>query len=217
MATPVVYADLNLARTQGPKHASPLPRPPDACQCPRWHQWALRLGCAGLILLVLSVIGLSVSVQIFIQKTSVQKINKDIQENRTDTTERPTPFQCPRDWHSHQDKCLSFSQASGPWNEGLTDCSAKEATLLLVQDQEELKLIQDLGRRRGHLFWIGLSYKLPDKKWRWINGSILHSDILQITGEAKENSCAVISQIKSVSETCSSDNYWICEKKLKPV
>uniref|UniRef100_A0A8C6RYQ2 Uncharacterized protein n=1 Tax=Nannospalax galili TaxID=1026970 RepID=A0A8C6RYQ2_NANGA len=97
MATPVVYADLNLARTQGPKHASPLPRPP---------------------------------VQIFIQKTSVQKINKDIQENRTDTTERPTPFQCPRDWHSHQDKCLSFSQASGPWNEGLTDCSAKEATLL---------------------------------------------------------------------------------------
>ncbi|XP_029415718.1 killer cell lectin-like receptor subfamily B member 1B allele B, partial [Nannospalax galili] len=189
----------------------------DVCQCLHSHQLALKLGCAVLILLVLSLIGLSILVRILIQKSSVEKCSVEVQENRIETTERPTPFQCPRDWHSHQDKCLSFSQASGPWNEGLADCSAKEATLLVVQDQEELTFIQDLGRRRGHLFWIGLSYKLPEKKWRWINSSILHSDILQIAGEAKENSCAVISQTKSVSETCSSDNYWICEKKLKPV
>ncbi|XP_017656550.1 killer cell lectin-like receptor subfamily B member 1, partial [Nannospalax galili] len=90
---------------------------------------------------------------------------------------RPALSQCPRDWHSYRDKCLVFSQASRPWSEGLADCSAREATLLLVQDQEELMFIQNFSRRKGQLFWIGLNYTLPEKMWKWINGSILHSDL----------------------------------------
>lgn len=31
-----------------------------------------------------------------------------------------------------------MSQTSGPWAEGLADCSVKEATLLLIEDEEEL-------------------------------------------------------------------------------
>lgn len=45
---------------------------------------------------------------------------------------------CPRDWHPYQDKCLHLSQTSGPWSEGLTYCSVKEATLLLIENEEEL-------------------------------------------------------------------------------
>ena len=40
---------------------------------------------------------------------------------------------------------------------------------------------------------------------------------LQVTGKDKENSCAVISQTEVFSDTCSADNRWICQKKLKHV
>ncbi|XP_041492093.1 killer cell lectin-like receptor subfamily B member 1B allele C [Microtus oregoni] len=190
MDTSVVYADLNLARTQEPKQASPPTPPPDSCQCPRWHRLALKLSCVGLILLVLTVIGLSV-------------------------LESPVQLKCPKDWLPHREKCIQFSQENGVWKEGLSNCTRKGATLLLIQDQEELRFIKDSIKEKGNLFWIGLNYTLPDKHWRWINGSTLSSDVLKITGETKINSCVAVSKDKVVSEDCDSDNMWICQKKIK--
>uniref|UniRef100_A0A8C6RNP4 C-type lectin domain-containing protein n=1 Tax=Nannospalax galili TaxID=1026970 RepID=A0A8C6RNP4_NANGA len=200
-----VYANLKPSRTPGPKHASPPSFPSDACWCPRWHQWALKFCCA--ILLLFGFIGFSVLVRFLIQKCSV-----DVQANTTEATGRPALSQCSRDWHSHHDKCLYFFPASRPWSEGLSDCSAKEATLLLVQDQEELMFIQDFTKTKGQSFWIGLNYISSEKIWKWINGSIV-----KVKGENEQDSCAVVSQDKVVSDICSSDNHWICQKKLKPV
>lgn len=45
---------------------------------------------------------------------------------------------CPRDWHPYWDKCLFISQTSGSWAEGQADCSVREATLLLLENKEEL-------------------------------------------------------------------------------
>ncbi|XP_031239929.1 killer cell lectin-like receptor subfamily B member 1B allele C, partial [Mastomys coucha] len=97
MDTPVVYADLNLARTQEPKHESPPSPSPDTCQCPCWHQLALKFACAGLILLVLTVIGLGV-------------------------LDYPAKVECPQDWHSHRDKCFYVSQVSHTWKQSQADC-----------------------------------------------------------------------------------------------
>ncbi|XP_041496531.1 killer cell lectin-like receptor subfamily B member 1B allele C isoform X2 [Microtus oregoni] len=210
MDTSVVYADLKLARTQEPKQASPPAPPPDSCQCPRWHRLALKLGCVGLILLVLSVIGLGVLV-LLLQKTPV---GKGIQENKTKATS-PVQLKCPNDWLQHPEKCILFSQENGVWKEGLSNCTRKGATLLLIQDQEDLRFIKDSIKEKGNSFWIGLNYTLPDKHWRWINGSTLSSDVLKITGETKINSCVVVSKDNLVSENCDSENKWICQKKLK--
>ncbi|XP_059112908.1 killer cell lectin-like receptor subfamily B member 1B allele C [Peromyscus eremicus] len=217
MDASVVYADLNLTKTREPKRASPLSLPPDTCRCPRWHRLALKLGCAGLILLVLSVIGLSVLVLSLLQKTSVEKSSVDVQEkNLTKTTESPAMLKCPKDWLSHRDKCIHFSQDSNMWNHSLADCATNGATLLLIQDQEELRFIKDSAKGKGDFFWIGLNYTLTDKKWRWINGSTLNSDVLQLFGETTKDSCASISNGKVVPESCGSDNNWICQKELKP-
>lgn len=54
------------------------------------------------------------------------------------TSEKPNLLQCPVHWHLLQEKCLFFSHASNTWKDSLTDCSAKESSLLLIQDQEEL-------------------------------------------------------------------------------
>nr|NP_001035279.1 killer cell lectin-like receptor subfamily B member 1B allele B [Rattus norvegicus]Q5NKN4.1 RecName: Full=Killer cell lectin-like receptor subfamily B member 1B allele B; AltName: Full=CD161 antigen-like family member B; AltName: Full=Immunoreceptor NKR-P1C; AltName: Full=Natural killer cell surface protein NKR-P1B allele WAG/PVG/BS; AltName: Full=Natural killer lymphocyte receptor P1B; AltName: CD_antigen=CD161b [Rattus norvegicus]AAQ08908.1 NK lymphocyte receptor NKR-P1B [Rattus norvegicus] len=215
MDTAVVYADLHLARTGEPKHKSPPSLSPDTCQCPRWHRLALKLGCACLILLVLSVIGLGVLVLTLLQKPLIQNSPADVQENRTKTTDSPTKLKCPKDWHSHQDKCFHVSQAPNTWNKSLADCGGKGATLLLIQDQEELRFLRNLTKGKDRSFWIGLNYTLPDKNWKWINSSTLNSDVLSIFGDTKQNSCASISQDKVLSESCDSDNLWICQKELK--
>ncbi|XP_036038317.1 killer cell lectin-like receptor subfamily B member 1B allele C [Onychomys torridus] len=217
MDASVVYADLNLTKTREPKRASPPSLPPDTCRCPRWHRLALKLGCAGLILLVLSVIGLGVLVLSLLQKTSVEKSSVDVQENMTKTTESPAKLKCPKDWLPHRDKCLHFSQDANTWKEGLVDCKKKGATLLLIQDQEELRFVKDSAKEKGSSFWIGLSYALTDKNWKWINGSTLSSDVFQITGKTTKDSCASFSKDKVLSEDCASDNNWICQKEPKRV
>ncbi|XP_029334431.1 killer cell lectin-like receptor subfamily B member 1B allele B isoform X4 [Mus caroli] len=195
-STTLVYADLNLARIQEPKQESPPSLSPDTCRCPRWHRLALKFGCAGLILLVLVVIGLSVLV-LSVQKSSVQKICVDVQENRTtNTTDCSAKLECPQDWLSHRDKCFHASQVSNTWKESLADCNRKGATLQLIQDQEELKFLQDLIKKEYNSFWIGLR--------------------LKITGDTENGSCAVLSvgEGKVISESCASDNRWICQKEL---
>ncbi|XP_059112907.1 killer cell lectin-like receptor subfamily B member 1A isoform X2 [Peromyscus eremicus] len=213
MDTSRVYLNLKASRNPRSQHASPPSLAPDACRCPRSHRLALKLTCAGLILLVLTLIGLSVLVRVLIQKPSIEKCRVYIQENMA----KPTAMlKCPKDWLPHRDKCIYFSQDSNMWNHSLADCATKGATLLLIQDQEELRSIKDSAKGKGDFFWIGLNYTLTDKKWRWINGSTLSSDVLQIFGETTKDSCASISNDKVVSESCGSDNNWICQKEPKP-
>ncbi|XP_008070088.1 killer cell lectin-like receptor subfamily B member 1 [Carlito syrichta] len=212
----VVYADLKLSRDSGLESSSPPSHPQDACQGPPWHQFALKLVCAGIILLVLTVIGLSVLVISLMQKLSIEKSAQSVQQNRSETTERSNQLKCPKQWHQLQEKCLFFSFTSSSWKNSLTDCSTKESSLLLIQDQEELTLIQNQINKE-FLFWIGLNFALSEKNWKWINGSFLNSNILKIKGKVEENYCVYISQKYIYSEKCDSEIGWICQKEQKPV
>ncbi|XP_037369155.1 killer cell lectin-like receptor subfamily B member 1 isoform X2 [Talpa occidentalis] len=169
----VMYAELNVSRKSGLKSSSPPSVPQGVCQCPSWHQLALKVGCAGLILLSLAVIGLSVSV-ISLKLTSSSTNNctgdvQDVQKNRNETTERPSLLKCPKDWILLREKCLVFISSSPQhWTHSLADCLTKEASLVLIQDQEELTLIQHQLPDKGLNFWIGLNFTLSEKKWKWI-------------------------------------------------
>ncbi|XP_051029084.1 killer cell lectin-like receptor subfamily B member 1A [Phodopus roborovskii] len=215
MDTSRVYLNLKASRTPGTQHASPSSLPPDACRCPRSHRWALKLSCAGLILLLLALIGMSALVRVLIQKPSTGKCTVCIQGNMANPTESPAKLNCTKGWLLHRDKCIHFSQGNNMWKEGLADCSTKGATLLLIRGQEELRLLKDLTNEKDSTFWIGLSYKLSDKNWKWINGSTLSSDVLHITGEAKTDTCAAITKGRVISEDCASDNNWVCQKEPK--
>uniref|UniRef100_A0A8C3WB48 Killer cell lectin like receptor B1 n=1 Tax=Catagonus wagneri TaxID=51154 RepID=A0A8C3WB48_9CETA len=217
MERQVIYADLNLSRDSGLESSTSPSLPQNVCQGPSWHRFALKLGCAGITLLALAVVWLSVSVIFLRQKLSIEKTSLDVQESRNETTERPALLTCPTNWHPIRDKCLFFNNAYKHWNDSLADCSAKETSLLLIQDKEELRLIQNLIDSGGIIFWIGLNFTLPEKNWKWINGSFLSSKILQVTGFAGENNCVSVSKTQMLSESCDSDNKWICQKELKPV
>nr|XP_012602516.1 killer cell lectin-like receptor subfamily B member 1 [Microcebus murinus] len=213
----VIYADLTVSRDSGPESSSPSSFPQDLCQGPRWHQFALKLGCAGVTLLVLAVIGLTVSVISLLQKSPIEKSSVDVQQNRNETTESAQLSECLALWLPLQKKCLFLSQDTNFWNDSLSYCSTKESSLLLIQDQEELKLIQELIKDTAINFWIGLNFTLSEKNWKWINGSFLNSAILNIKGDAEENSCAYISKTGVSFEECYADNKLICQKQRNPV
>ncbi|XP_077024030.1 killer cell lectin-like receptor subfamily B member 1 [Tamandua tetradactyla] len=187
----------------------------NVCQGPCWHLFALKLGCAGTFLLALTVIGLSISV-VFLRQKSIEESTVEVEEYRNET-EKSVPLKCPRNWQAFQEKCLLFSHTANPWNGSLSGCYTKESSLLLIQDQEELRLIQSLINIGGISFWIGLNFSLTERNWKWINGSFLNCDILQITGVAKEKSCVCISNTNILSDDCDADNKWICQKELKAV
>uniref|UniRef100_A0A8I3W199 Killer cell lectin like receptor B1 n=1 Tax=Callithrix jacchus TaxID=9483 RepID=A0A8I3W199_CALJA len=140
----VTYADLNLPRHSGPENSSPSSLPQDVCQGPPWHQFALKLSGAGIIILALVVTGLSVSVTSLIQKSSREKCSVDIQQNMSKTTERPILLNCPISWEKVGEKRLLLSHAVNPWNNSLADCSTKESSLLIIRDKEEL-VQSDIG------------------------------------------------------------------------
>ncbi|KAF0882799.1 killer cell lectin-like receptor subfamily B member 1 [Crocuta crocuta] len=213
----VIYADLNLSRGSCLEKSSPPSLPRDICQGPPWHQCALKLACAGMSLLALTVIGLSISVILVRQNLSVEESGEEVQENRNETTGKPDLLKCSKQWLLFQEKCLFFSQASNTWNYSLGDCSTKESSLLLLQDAEELERVQGLIDKKEFLFWIGLNLTLSETKWQWINGSFLNPTAFRIVGYTEKNSCVYISQTGIFSENCDTDNKWICQKELKPV
>ncbi|XDB50782.1 hypothetical protein AB1E18_004344 [Capra hircus] len=217
MESQVVYADLNLPRDSGIERSSPPSGLQNLHQGPRWHNFALKFGCAVIILLALTVTGLSVSVILIRQNTSIEETSMDAQENGKEATERPVLLRCPMHWQQIRDKCLYFTETFKPWNDSLADCYTRESSLLLIQDLEELRLIQNLINKEGILFWIGLNFTLSEKNWKWINGSILNSNILPVSGDAIEDSCVCLSRTQFISDHCAAENRWICQKELKPV
>ncbi|XP_051011622.1 killer cell lectin-like receptor subfamily B member 1 [Acomys russatus] len=188
-----------------------------APQSPHWHQLALKLSCAAIILLLLRLTGFSILLGFLVQNPPTETCNVTAGENRSEPTGRTAIMRCPRDWHLYLDKCLFTSHTSRPWAESLADCSMREATLLLIQDEKELRFLQGLAKRTVGHFFIGLKYVHMEKAWKWINGSVLNPNVLQIMGKDEESSCAMISSTKVFSESCFSYNYWICQKKLKHV
>nr|XP_034367580.1 killer cell lectin-like receptor subfamily B member 1F [Arvicanthis niloticus] len=175
MDTSRVYSNVKTFRSPAYKQASSPSLPPDACQCPHWHHLALKFGCAGLILLLLSLIGLSVLVRFLVQKPPICSVAA--QENRTGLTGRSATLNRWRVWHPYHDKHLLISQTSRPCAKGLADCSMRGTTLLLIQDEEELVKLKNFSMGNEQLFSIGLNYIQEKKIWKWVNGSILNPDL----------------------------------------
>ncbi|EMP24565.1 Killer cell lectin-like receptor subfamily B member 1B allele B [Chelonia mydas] len=89
-------------------------------QCPRWHGVVLKVGGAGVIILLVMVAVLSAS------GGSGCKL-------------------CPTEWLLHRDKCYWLSNETKTWNESCDDCSRKGSQMLVIQDQEQMVELEIQG------------------------------------------------------------------------
>ncbi|KAM6216264.1 killer cell lectin-like receptor subfamily F member 2 [Rhynchocyon petersi] len=160
----------------------------DYPECPKWHQTALKVASAAVVLLVATMIGLTVWI-------------------------KPKLKVCPNDWLQNKGKCYKFFRNFESWINSQKLCSVKKSHLLIIQDKSELDFIQN-NIQDGIYFWIGLNIIYPPKAWTWLDGNPLNPQLFQVTGQAEENACAVITRKGVFSEKCSNPSYWICQEVI---
>ncbi|XP_034613501.1 killer cell lectin-like receptor subfamily B member 1B allele B isoform X1 [Trachemys scripta elegans] len=167
MAGDVVYADLNLAGARLSPSSKAHKNLQESPQCPRWHGVVLKVGCAGVIVLLVMVAVLSARVfQGFSNKTeersalksdgvtqrtgsggernaSLEDLFSRLKQSLCDPAEINSAGGsgcklCPRDWLLHGDKCYWLSNKADTWSKSHDDCSRKGSQMLVIQDQEQM-------------------------------------------------------------------------------
>ncbi|XP_058849558.1 C-type lectin domain family 7 member A-like [Acipenser ruthenus] len=83
----------------------------------------------------------------------------------------------------------SFPLSRNPGNES---CSKLGAHLAVIEGREELKTM-DSATRRGFYYWIGLSRKGGDCKWRWVDNTQLDEKKISVRNAENElQNCAFV-------------------------
>ncbi|XP_077781345.1 killer cell lectin-like receptor subfamily B member 1B allele C isoform X1 [Podarcis muralis] len=229
----VVYADIKLPEVSSPGRNLDSVQKPEHQLCPRWHGIMLQVGWAGNIVLVAAVIVMGVWV---INKTPQDREKQVKASEWSPNTTQYSPagcegskasedfrstlkeklcetgdgscHLCPMQWRLHKNKCYWFSETIQSWEKSKEDCIAKKSHLLIIDDQEEKEFIQ----KNGKLVWIGLIVSLPEKKWIWINGSLLQEKLFPAM-QPEEGSCGALQDNEIYSELCSTQLRWICQKE----
>ncbi|XP_062977737.1 killer cell lectin-like receptor subfamily F member 1 [Elgaria multicarinata webbii] len=116
---------------------------------------------------------------------------------------------CPNDWIVHQGNCYWISQDKRNWTQSQDDCRAKNSTLLVIQNQEEMAFISK-EIQKTH-YWLGL-IAMYSERWTWVDGSPLTKELFSVTGPAQENSCGLKKKDVVISDSCSSLARWVCMK-----
>ncbi|XP_054833780.1 C-type lectin domain family 2 member D-like [Eublepharis macularius] len=114
---------------------------------------------------------------------------------------------CPNGWIGYQGKCYYFAKAERNWTSSKMHCSSLNASLAVVDSQEEMVFMMRYKGNADH--WIGLQRNLS-QPWKWINGTIFN-DWFAILGGG---SCAYMNHVGIASSSCSREEPWICSKPL---
>ncbi|XP_015272826.1 PREDICTED: C-type lectin domain family 2 member B-like [Gekko japonicus] len=114
---------------------------------------------------------------------------------------------CPNGWVGYQEKCYYFAKAAGNWMSSKKHCSSLNASLAVVDSQEEMDFMMRYKGFSDH--WIGLQRNL-NQPWEWTNGSIFNGWFEIPGGE----NCGTMNQQGIASSHCSGEEPWICSKPL---
>ncbi|XP_077952094.1 collectin-12 [Gasterosteus aculeatus] len=77
---------------------------------------------------------------------------------------------CPVDWVNYKGNCYFFSKNMQNFDEAKTSCESTSASLLIINDREELTWLKKQTLGKGY-FWMGLTDREEENVWRWLDGS----------------------------------------------
>ncbi|OCT71347.1 C-type lectin domain family 2 member B [Xenopus laevis] len=159
--------------------------------------------CVLLLLLLCAVAALvAVSVTLIVVLS-----NKGTREQKPEYTahfQRTNP--CEEDWIWYRGKCYYFSETYDEWNNSQNFCASHNASLSLIDSQEELDFLRRHKGFQDH--WIGLYRDIERKSWVWANGSSFNN-MFRIEGAAQ---CVQLNNLRLDSAACYGDRRWICNK-----
>uniref|UniRef100_A0A803J7M2 C-type lectin domain-containing protein n=1 Tax=Xenopus tropicalis TaxID=8364 RepID=A0A803J7M2_XENTR len=113
---------------------------------------------------------------------------------------------CEEDWIWYRGKCYYFAETYDEWNNSQSFCVSHNASLSLIDTQEELDFLR---RHRGlNDHWIGLYRDTDEPGWVWANGSMFRNTF-PIVGDSP---CVYLNNGHVGSAACHGDKKWICNK-----
>ncbi|XP_067170759.1 CD209 antigen-like protein A isoform X1 [Apteryx mantelli] len=127
----------------------------------------------------------------------------------------PDSRRCSAGWKIFEKSCYSFSTESLSWEDAKQICSDQGSHLVIVNTELEQKFLKD-NINSSSTYWLGLTDKLEEGTWLWINGepaSISYWNTWRENRDKEQQDCGSIGPDGIwTDERCSRAHHWICEK-----
>ncbi|GCB81640.1 hypothetical protein scyTo_0023014, partial [Scyliorhinus torazame] len=78
---------------------------------------------------------------------------------------------CPRGWKVHNKKCYNISTDERNWNDAKQECESSNSHLIIINAPEEQNFIIKTVKDKKENYWIGLTDRAEEGKWKWVDGS----------------------------------------------
>ncbi|XP_012994201.2 C-type lectin domain family 4 member E-like isoform X2 [Esox lucius] len=150
-------------------------------------------------------------------QTSYNNMTRERVQLQTMLSVLETHFQ--EGWRYFGSSLYFLSAEQKTWYESRQDCQRRNADLVIINSEEEQKLISGLKMR----FWIGLTDKDEEGTWKWVDGTKLTTGYW-LSGQPdnfqSQEDCAEIyiwdnKRLELWNDlNCETKRNWICEKML---
>ncbi|KAM5262737.1 C-type lectin domain family 1 member B-like [Ctenodactylus gundi] len=143
-------------------------------------------------------------------KKFCQDLIKQLEENKkTITNHKCSP--CDTQWRYYGDSCYGFFKRNLTWQESRQYCADLQATMVRMTSQSTMDYIRS---RTSFTRWTGLSRQNPEKVWRWEDGTVVPNNMMNLSGDGKENmNCAYFHNGKILPALCTARYFFMCERK----
>nr|XP_025851333.1 killer cell lectin-like receptor 3 [Vulpes vulpes] len=115
----------------------------------------------------------------------------------------------------HRIKYYYFTSKSEKWIGCKKTCQSCNLSLLKINDEDELTFIQTQTYKKN--YWIGLSYDIKEKKWKWVDTDLPFGINFTFMSFSGRGQCAFLSSTRVTNIDCSNPYHCICEKRIDNV
>ncbi|XP_028576819.1 hepatic lectin-like isoform X1 [Podarcis muralis] len=123
-----------------------------------------------------------------------------------------------REWEYFDGRCYYFSVQKFTWHIAESQCAQRNSSLVVIHDEAKQNFLE--SQTRNERYWIGLNDIDEEGEWRWIDGTNYLSSYKnwrqgQPSDYQNKEDCAEIHFSGEWNdESCSTANFYICEKPL---
>ncbi|XP_032998408.1 hepatic lectin-like [Lacerta agilis] len=164
-------------------------------------------------LLIITLLGLLLSNESKFS-SEVKKLHKQLEMSKE-------LFPCgarSREWEYFDGWCYYFSLRKATWHIAESQCAQRNSSLVVIHDEAKQNFLK--SQTRNERYWIGLNDIDEEGEWRWIDGTnYLNSYKNWRPGQPsdyqnKEDCAEIHLSGEWNDESCSTANFYICEKPL---
>ncbi|XP_069506465.1 C-type lectin domain family 2 member B-like isoform X2 [Ambystoma mexicanum] len=115
---------------------------------------------------------------------------------------------CPDQWMWYGGKCYQYSKERNTWDASHAFCSSHNASLSIIGTEQEKAVVTRFKDTKD--YWVGLRRQAGE--WRWSDGSLFRSDIIQIKNTGPGLDCAYVNSEHLSALDCVASRQWLCTK-----